>query len=386
MILEQQVTRTNMEIIKEGTWCEEDRGMLIGLHQTAGIGWKTITALFTFFEGQLHLLLDKSYCNGLKLPVDDRKAQLIAKVTAEDIAMHIARYQQLDAHIITIYDEQYPTLLRETHRAPWVIYGKGNIDLLHKKALAIVGTRTPTTYGRRMAERFASELAELNWCVVSGLARGIDSIAHVSALQHQGKTIAVLGTGLNVVYPREHADLYELLGEQGLLLTEYPLDTPPKPGHFPLRNRIIAGMSYGTLVIEAAERSGTLITAMIAFEENREVFALPGPISSPKSAGTLEMIQKNQAKLIMKVEDIVEEFDYVSHSASDGHSEVTLSVKPLSAEEHQVLSLMSFEPITFDKILVQSQLNFGHLHSVLLSLTINSHIEQLPGGAYVKVQ
>lgn len=380
-----QVKRHTIDLIKQGNRSEDDRKVLFALHQMDGIGWQSISKLIISLQGRLHLLLDKSYRKGLKLPLNEWRNERIAQLNEQLIDDQLALYRQYGIDVITIYDEHYPKLLREISQAPWVIYTRGNKNLLQQPTMAVVGTRTPTTYGRRMAERLAGELAAQNWCIVSGLARGIDSIAHASALQEIGKTIAVLGTGIDVVYPPEHGELYEKIAEQGLLLSEFPLHTQPKAGHFPMRNRIIAGLSYGTLVVEAAQRSGSLITALIALDENREVFALPGPISSPKSAGTLDLIQKNRAKLVTKVSDITEEFRYL-HPLQAPPSDEVDPAKSLSEDERAVLSLLSFEPLSFDDMMEQSSFNFGHLHAVLLSLTINSYIEQLPGGAYVKVQ
>lgn len=343
--------------------------LLFGLHQMKGVGWKTIAKIVVNYEGHLlRLLKTKEY-----------------DISEEVIARQRATYESLGIRVITYYDDDYPQLLRHVHEPPWVIYCLGDHTLLYKNTLAIVGTRAPTVYGKRVAAQLARELSERDWCVVSGMARGIDSEAHVGALQGKGSTIAVLGTGINVVYPAEHASLYKEIAKTGLLVTEFPLHTSARPGHFPMRNRIISGLSYGTLVIEAAKQSGSLITATLATDNNREVFAIPGPISSPKSAGTHDLIQRGAAKLTTCVDDILTEFKYNVSWQSIEKDDVTKSHHMLSKDERTIIALLGPEPTTFDQLIERSQFNFGHLHSVLLSLNLKSHIIQQAGGAYIKI-
>ena len=197
--------------------------------------------------------------------------------------------------------------MKEIAQPPWVLYIKGMSPSFPTACLAVVGTRQPTNYGRRVARKMAAEIASRGWVVVSGMAAGIDSEAHRGALEADGKTVAVLGTGVDVVYPRHLRSLYAELVEKGAVCSEMPPGTAPHPGLFPRRNRIISGLSVGTLVVEAAERSGALITADFSMEQGREVFAVPGPVTSEKSAGTNRLIQQG-AKCVTGVQDILEEF------------------------------------------------------------------------------
>lgn len=342
--------------------------ILFGLHQMKGVGWKTIAKTVLNYDGHLlRLLKTKEY-----------------DISEEVIARQWATYESLGVRVLTYYDDDYPQLLRRAHEPPWVIYCLGDVKLLKKNAIAIVGTRAPTVYGKHVAGQLARDLSERDWCVVSGLARGIDSIAHEGALQGKGRTIAVLGTGINVVYPAEHALLYKQIAANGLLISEFPLHTSARPGHFPMRNRIIAGLSYGTLVVEAAKQSGSLITAALALDNDREVFAVPGPISSPKSAGTHDLIQKG-AKLTASVDDILAEFKYNVSWQSINEDGVVKVHAMLNKDERNIIDLLGAHPTTFDELMERSQFNFGHLHSVLLSLTLKSCILQQPGGAYIKI-
>jgi DNA processing protein len=273
--------------------------------------------------------------------------------------------------------------LKQTSQPPWVLYYKGNLQLLQRPSIAIVGTRVPTVYGKNTAEQFARTLARAGLCVVSGMARGIDSMAHKGALNEKGGTIAVLGCGVDIIYPLENNILYYEIARKGLILSEFPFGTEAQPGLFPLRNRIIAGLSVGTLVVEAALKSGSLITADQALDESRDVFAIPGPINSPKSQGTLTLI-KAGAKLVVCAEDIIEDYRHLITPKSGTITPLNkeASYEELNEDEQKIYNLLSTEPTTFDALLEESQTNFGHLHTILLSLLMKKQINQLPGAAY----
>ena len=222
--------------------------------------------------------------------------------------------------VIDIYDDSYPELLKEISHPPLVLYVKGNVDVLSKRCFAIVGSRNATDYGISMAQRFGAELANLGIVVVSGLARGIDSAAHRAALK-SGITVAVTGSGLNRVYPRENTELASAISKQGAVISEYPMSEPPLRENFPRRNRIISGLSKGILVVEAALRSGALITARHGCEQNRDIFAIPGNVDSEGSKGTHALI-KEGAKLVESIEDIVQElpFEFISQEEETASS------------------------------------------------------------------
>jgi DNA processing protein len=359
------------------------RLILFALHEMEQIGWKTIFKILQCYPNLTELRDAKP--QDLEL-LDIRKAQakIICQLLTEVyINERLSAYEKQGIEILTIYDDTYPALLKQTSQPPWVLYYKGNIEILRNPLIAIVGTRVPTVYGKNTALQFAATLARTGFTVVSGLARGIDSSAHTGAINETGSTIAVLGCGVDVVFPSENGALYREIAGKGLLLSEFPLSTPAQPGLFPLRNRIIAGLSLGTLVVEAALKSGSLITADQALEESRDVFAIPGPINSPKSLGTLSLI-KQGAKMVVCAEDIMEEYKHFIPMKTDTKGDVViLADQPvLNEAEQQIVDILTSEPATFDHLLEETQTNFGHLHTILLSLVMKNKINQLPGSSY----
>ncbi len=289
----------------------------------------------------------------------------------------------------------YPSLLLNIHDVPILLYCLGDLDCLHFSALAIVGSRTPTDYGRGISAEFARQLVGKSFAVVSGLALGIDGQAHKGALEANGKTIAVLGCGLDVVYPRKHARLYKKIEENGLLLSEYPLGTPPEGYRFPVRNRIVSGLSLGVVIVEAAVRSGALITARLALEQNREVFAVPGRIDSPKSDGPHGLLRQG-ATLVRSVEDILAELPPSSYAAeitlSRGHETspvVSLNTSTalpddLSQEEKALMTVIKTDPIDIEQLSESMALPLNALHSLLLGLELRGLIQQIPGQQYIR--
>ncbi|GIP33054.1 DNA processing protein DprA [Paenibacillus sp. J2TS4] len=361
----------------------KNRYILLALHEMEGIGWQTIVKLIGQTES-LDELLHWSTADWVRTGVREDRAQIIRNgLTPDRIQSRLEFYDKTQVQIVTIYDETYPYRLRHISRPPWVLYTKGDLKLLDANPFAIVGTRTPTAYGRKAASELALRLSEAGFCIVSGLARGIDSSAHLGALQGRAKTIAVLGTSIDKIYPPENRTLYRQIEEQGLLISEFSPGTVSHPGLFPLRNRIIAGISLGTLVVEAAGKSGSLITADQALNESRDLFAVPGPISSPKSSGTNLLIQ-NGAKLVTCAEDIIEEYKgRITHQTYTGSPSEDKDEPDLTEEEREILDFISFEPTTIDYLLEQTQTNFGHLHTILLSLSMKKKIAQRAGSAYV---
>ncbi|NLT65817.1 MAG: DNA-protecting protein DprA [Acidobacteria bacterium] len=283
----------------------------------------------------------------------------------------------------------YPALLDEIYDPPLVLYGRGSMEPLEGPAVAIVGTRRPTVYGLQMAEGIASDLGSRGITIVSGLARGIDAAAHRGCLAANGKTIAVLGSGIDVVYPREHRQLYEKIAARGLVLSEFPPGTSPSPQNFPVRNRIISGLALGALIVEASEYSGSLITARLAMEQNREVYALPGNLTSPQSFGPNFLI-KQGAKLVQSWRDIVEELPAeVRHEIlvqEDAKPPIKRELPLISEEENRILqTLRTDEVVQFDKILYGSGLSVPQLSALLLNLEMSGWIRQLPGNLYVRL-
>ncbi len=284
----------------------------------------------------------------------------------------------------------YPPLLEETYDPPLILYARGQLEALERACIAVVGTRKPTVYGLQMAQGLASDLGSRGIAVASGLARGIDAAAHRGCLEGGGVTIAVLGCGIDIVYPREHRQLTQKILVKGLLLSEFPPGTSPAPMNFPIRNRIISGLALGTLIVEASEYSGSLITARLAMEQNREVFALPGNLTSPQSFGPNFLI-KQGAKLVQTWRDVVEEFPSEIRQEIFMKEDATPLSKPelelLSEEDIRILSLLRMdEAIQFDRILRSSGLSVSQLSNLLLNLEMAGRIRQLPGNLYIRVR
>ena len=293
--------------------------------------------------------------------------------------LEIERLEKGGFSVLTIRDEDYPKRLRETFDPPLVLYYAGKKDTLSKPAISIVGARRPTPYGRAVAERLAHDLSSKGLVVVSGLARGIDAIAHWGALKG-GNTIAVLGSGLERIYPRENRPLFEKIIENGLVLSEYSLKAPPLKHHFPNRNRIISGLSIGVVVVEATKRSGSLITARLALDENREVMAVPGNITSELSQGTNWLIMDG-AKLVNGWKDVVEEFPSPLKEEIISKEKKARKESPsLNKEEKMIYDLLLPDSLTsVDELVEQGNLSVSEILSILLNLEIKDLITQRPG-------
>ena len=289
------------------------------------------------------------------------------------------------ATVLTFADPHYPSLLRELPDPPPVLYVLGRQELLGPQSVAIVGSRAATAYGRRIAFALAQDLANCSFTVVSGLALGIDAESHAGALAGRGGTVAVLGCGLDVVYPRQNAGLYKKIAEHGALVSEYPLGTPPEGFRFPARNRIIAGLSRGVVVVEAAKRSGSLITAQIALDCGREVFAVPGQVDSCKSEGA-HWLLKQGAKLVQSLQDIVEELG-VPVPAGEGDKSRDAAKKHSGLEPDAValLDRLDSYPTPREILLETAGMVPGRLSELLLVLELEGLIEMLPGDKVRKI-
>lgn len=277
--------------------------------------------------------------------------------------------------ILTIADTEYPQHLLNTADPPLLLYVKGRLDLLNMPALAVVGSRNATAQGLRNAEAFAKSTSEAGLCVISGMACGIDTSAHLGGLQGTGSSIAVVGTGLDKVYPAANLALAHRLGQNGTVISEFPLGTPPLAANFPRRNRIISGLSLGCLVVEASLQSGSLITARMALEQGREVFAIPGSIHSPQSKGCHALI-KQGAKLVESAQDILEEL---------GHNISVISANAESTMKHPLFSHLGFDPVDAETLAQRSNLTIAELSAILLQLELGGHITTLPGGLYQRI-
>ncbi|MBU8877818.1 DNA-processing protein DprA [Bacillus sp. FJAT-29790] len=279
---------------------------LAHLHHCRDIGWKTIYKILKS-DPELKSIYQYSFNDFIVQQTQFPLSTTLNDLQSDVIHEQIRQYTPNGIQIITIFDQEYPALLKETYQPPWVLYAKGDLSLLIKDIhLAVVGSRQHTAYGENSINYLFPKLIEKGVVIVSGLAAGIDTIAHHSAINHGGKTIAVIAGGLYHIYPHTNKKLASEMMRNHLIISEYPPDTRPTRWQFPMRNRVISGMSKGTLIVQAKSKSGSLITANYAVQEGRDVFALPGSIFSPYSMGTNELIQQG-AKLVNTPEDILEE-------------------------------------------------------------------------------
>jgi len=317
----------------------------------------------------------------------------LARIVSGDIATAIARgpdSERLDRtlrwleepgnHVVTFADDAYPRLLLEITDPPPLLYVKGDPDLLDHASLAVVGSRNATQQGRANAQAFSQELSEGGFTIISGLALGIDAAAHIGGLAAASSSIAVVGTGLDIVYPARNRDLAHRLAGEGALVSEFGLGTPALASNFPRRNRLISGLSRGCLVVEAALKSGSLITARYALEQGRDVFAIPGSIHSPLSKGC-HLLLKQGAKLVESSRDVLEELGVVVHERGG-----TLGAEDDVAHENPVLAALGFDPLDLDTLCKRSGLTPESASAMLLTLELEGVVDRLPGNKFQRVR
>ena len=304
---------------------------------------------------------------------------------SDDAERELARCRELGVEMLHLDSPDYPPMLAEICDAPNVLYCRGDIVEQDQLAVAIVGSRRCTLYGRQQAERLAGALARAGMTVVSGLARGIDAAAHRGALNAGGRTIAVAATGLAQVYPPEHVELADEVSRQGAIVTESPLHREPIPGLFPQRNRLISGLSLGVIVIEASQKSGSLHTARHAMEQGREVFALPGRIDSLASIGSNNLI-RDGATLIRGVEDVLDELGPLTRPVQTGVSEEVRTPRELTLndQERHVINLIGSEPSHLDEVMRNTNLDPSRVLATLTVLEMKKLVRRLPGGYLVR--
>ena len=298
--------------------------------------------------------------------------------TARDQLNLIEKHQ---VQYTTIWDKKYPSLLKRISDPPVILFHLGNILSEFDKSIAVVGTRTPSNYGKVVTQEMVRGLVDRDICIISGLARGVDSIAHHTAIQSGGKTVAVLGCGVDRCYPPENKKLFEDISRHGAIISEYFIGTGPDAANFPKRNRIISGLSLGTLVIEAGDRSGALISALFALNQDREVFAIPGNINSPKSQGTNRLI-KQGAKLVQSVEDILEEIGEVKTKTSIRPKELPDHLGEL---ERNIYRALSNEPKHIDRLVMELKESPGTVLAGLLNLELLGFVQQLVGKMFIRI-
>ena len=337
--------------------------------------------------GEVDVIVRQSERSLCDAGLADKKAKAVASPDQNALIAALA-WLEKDTHSVVCYGlDDYPELLTQLSGAPLLLFVNGDVDALHMPSLAIVGSRNPTRGGLQNALEFSKHLAKTGYAIVSGLAEGIDTAAHRGALKAGGRTVALLGHGIDRVYPARNHDLAHEIAATGALVSEYPLGAVPDKRHFPERNRLISGMSLGTLVIEAARRSGSLITARLAAEQGREVFALPGSIHNPLARGCHELIRQG-AKLVETANDIALELAPLAGHLSQNAIESTTNNVQLAVDDDEYAALrkiLSFDPTTIDELEAQSGLTIGELSSMLLILELHGEVESLSGGRYARI-
>lgn len=350
----------------------------VAFSNIAGIGRVRISQLREYF-GSLQSAWKAPPGTLKQAGLDSRSVS--ALMTERPVISPDAEMEKLERYRVRalIYEDPlYPARLKEIYDYPPVLYVRGSLPAEEEPGLAIVGTRRPTVYGRQVTEEIVTDLARSGISIVSGLARGIDSVAHRAALDAGGRTVAVFACGLDIVYPGENAKLAQAIMEGGALVSEHPLGVKPKPENFPLRNRIMSGLSLGVLVVEAGERSGALITADQAVEQNREVFAIPGSILSPASQGTNRLIQEG-AKLVRDYADVLQELNLTIVA----HQTEIKEFSPADEAESAVLTQLSSEPNHIDEICRRSGLAMPEVSSTLAMLELKGVARQVGSMNYV---
>lgn len=356
----------------------------VGFNVIHGVGPSRLRGLYSYFQHDLAVAwhADARELQRAGLP-DTVVEEVIERRRKLNLNGMMERLAELGAKVCTLDDPDYPVLLAETPDAPALFYYRGYLAPDESRALAIVGTRRSTSYGQTVTQELTTALVQAGVTIVSGLALGIDAIAHQAALDAGGRTIAVLANGIDDVYPPEHKHLAEAITEYGAVITEYPPRTPPDAKHFPARNRIISGLSLGVLVVEAPAKSGALLTATVAAEQGREVFAVPGHIISPNSRGTNRLIQEG-AILVTRAEDILEELN-LSHQLVQTRQEIQ-SMSPEDETEQMIIRLLANEALHIDEIVIQSGLSISEASAKLLMMSLKGMVKEIHPMVYGLVQ
>ena len=358
---------------------EKDIIDLLRLYSIPGIGSSRFRKLLNVF-GKPEYVLNAGIQKLITVPGIEKSTALKIKQGVDDsvISQNLDFIRMHDIKILPVWDPNYPDILKKIYDPPSVLFVRGKLQTKDNLTLAVVGTRNPGTYGRMVTERITTDLAKNGFTIISGLARGIDTIAHQTALNCGGKTIAVLGSGMDILYPPENSRLADAITESGAVISEYPLGTIPDPGNFPRRNRIVSGLSLGVLVTEAGIKSGALLTAYEALEQNREVFAIPGPIHSMNSAGTNRLI-KEGAKLVQGTEDILQELD--SKIEFKKPNRIPKNLKKIEQEIYNILDVV---PLHIDQLAIKCNRSTSEVLGILLTLELMGIVRQMSGKMFIR--
>lgn len=358
---------------------------LLKLSSVPRIGPQKIRALVNHFKSP-ETVFEATARELISVPGIDKKlaANIIHHKIGDKFANEqLKRLNKIGGRIISIWDNEYPDLLKKIYDPPVLIFILGKFNEKDSRSISIVGTRHPTQYGQTVSEYFTKELAKQDITIVSGLARGIDTIVHSSAIKYGTRTIAVIGSGLDVPYPPENKKLLDRIAEKGVVVSEFPMGTKPDAPNFPRRNRIISGLSLGSIIVESAEDGGALITATTALDQGREVFAVPGNITEKRSNGPNKLIREGRAKLICNMQDIFDELG--KQLQLNFYQETTKPLLELNPNERILYQLLSDLPLHIDDIAEQSNLSPSDALVNLLSLEFKGAIRQLPGKMFVRL-
>ncbi|MDL2284618.1 DNA-processing protein DprA [Oxalobacter sp. OttesenSCG-928-P03] len=362
---------------------EEELSAWIRLLITEGIGSGSARNLLSVFG--LPQYVFAASLTQLENVVPAKMARVLAMPPTEAVQEQIEKtkewMKQPGNRLLTLADPDYPAALLEIPDPPVMLYVKGRVELLSRPSIAIVGSRNATKQGCRDAEKFAETLGRAGWGIVSGMALGIDTSAHIGGLASPSSTIAVIGTGADIVYPSRNHALAHRIAEEGCMISEYPLGMAALPANFPRRNRIISGLSRGVLVVEAAAKSGSLITAHVAVEQGRDVFAIPGSIHSPLSRGCHQLIRRG-AKLVETAQDILEELPPLDAFIADLPQRAGMDESQTNEETAPILAELGFDPVDPDSLCARLDMDIAELSSILLEMEMDGLVELLPGGLY----
>jgi len=356
------------------------------LSQISGLGNAGLCQLLAKF-GTPEAIFSASKTQLVEIVSNEIAQKITLGIDIDAIAPTLKWLEKDNTHLVTLADEAYPKQLLEISNPPAILFAIGNLHWLKQPAIAMAGSRSATPQGEKNAEEFAESLCNQGLCVVSGMALGIDGAAHRGALKANGATIAIVGTGLDIVYPARHRDLAHQIAERGLIISEFPLSTPSKVQNFPRRNRIISGLRLGCLVVEANIDSDSLITARLATEQGREVFAIPGSIHSPVAKGC-HLLIKQGAKLVEKTQDILEEINWAE--VKNTHKSISPSglmthLGTAPSEANSILSSMGFDPIDFGTLQTLTALTTEAVSSMLMLLELDNKVTVLSGGKYQRL-
>lgn len=364
------------------------------LYRAPGLGYSAVCRLLDYFGDASTVIKQNQFPQ--ELGISNAQQSYFKQCSDNDLTDVLLWLEKQHNHILPFDDGLYPPQLKATADPPVLLFVKGRVESLLMPQLAVVGSRRATQGGLDNARAFCYELAKKNWLITSGLAAGVDAAAHQAALDGGSETVAVMGTGINRIYPKENQALAKEIMHQGAVVTEFDLNAPPKANHFPQRNRIIAGLSLGTLVVESGQKSGTLITARLSYDINRPVMAIPGSIHNPMAKGCHWLI-KQGAALVESVEDIVHELEpgmsMLSEQIRQRMTKTATEVVENNSQQHdivlsdsqqQLLSQIGYDPISFDNLVVATELTTADVSADLLILELNGLIEKQAGAKYLK--